>query len=387
VPAAAPERPSAAAFLRLRPAPPDIAAYPARLSEQPTAADELGVEVHGVVAAWVTPWSETSPASARDTFRLRFGVLRVDARPAKNVSVLARLGLMLPSSPLLDFAVTYTPHNAWGVTVGQFRLPIGAAATTLAPQLVLLDRPTYVYAMTKLAFRDVGVMIHSSPRGIGNGVFHYRLVAASGAGRVGVGPSRAPSDLTESLLGARAIVDLGRFLSKRAGDRLALGASYVRSTDPAIDTGDAARDRELAVNVLGRTLVPIGLERTTQLAGADLSFVYGPFYSQAELLYLHSKATNADALREGLGASLDLGYTLPLHPWNALDLQLAGRFEHFNPRADLADDDVQLATLGVNAIAGAVRASVFATLTFFEDPSSGAREHAGEITLRTVAAF
>jgi hypothetical protein len=380
---------SAFGFLALRPPPPDIAAFPARLPVRPER-DELGVEVHGFVVGWITPWSEASPTSTHDTYRLRFGVLRIDARPAQNVSVLARLGLMLPTSPLLDFALTYTPHPAFGVTVGQFRLPIGAAATTLAPQLVLLDRPTYVYAMTKLAFRDVGVMLHSSPRGIAGGVFHYRLVAASGGGRVGVGASRVLDDLTKSLLAARAIVDFAPFISAERADRLALGVSYTRSNDPAIATGDPARDRELAVNVLGRSLTPTNLERVTQLAGADLTFVYGPLYSQAELLYLHSKASHASVQRAGFGTNLDLGYTLPLHPWRALDLQLALRGEHFNPRLgrdDLPDSAVQLLTLGLNAIAGNVRASVFGTLTFFEDQTTHTHRRAGEITLRTAASF
>lgn len=376
-------------LLALRTAPPDIAAFPARLPAQ-AGRDALGVEVHGLVVGWFTPWSQESPTSARDTYRLRFGVLRVDARPARHVSVLARLGLMLPSSPLLDFALTYTPHDAFGVTVGQFRLPIGAAATTLAPQLVLLDRPTYVYAMTKLAFRDVGVMLHSSARGIADGVFHYRLVAASGGGRAGVGASRALDDLSKSLLSARVMVDLGRFLSDSRADRLVLGTTYARSSDPAISSGDATRDRELAANVLGRTLVPINFERVTRLAGADLTFVYGPFYSQAELLYLHSKAEQAGAKREGFGTNLDLGYTLPLHPWQVLDLQLALRGEHFKPRLGRSatpDSTVQLLSLGMNVIAGSVRASIFGTLTFFETQDTREHKTAGEITLRTAASF
>jgi hypothetical protein len=389
--APAPAPPNAFTVLGLRPAPPDIAAYPARPSAQ-RAPSERGVELHGFVAAWVTPWAETSPVSARDTYRLRFGVLRVDARPATDVTVLARLGLMVPNNPLLDFAVSYTPHDAFGVTAGQFRIPIGAAATTLAPQLVLLDRPSYVYAMTKLAFRDVGVMVHSGPRGIANGVFHYRLAAMSGAGRAGVGTNRPPDDLTESLLAARALVDLGRFFSDGPNDRLALGASYVRSTDPAIDSGDPARDRELAANVLGRTLAPIGVERVTQLSGADLTFSYGPFYSQAELLYLRSEARDHSERREGLGANLDLAYTLPVRPWNAFDVQLAARGEHFNPRLDpgrndLPKDDLQLAALGVNLIQGVVRASVFGSVTFFEDATTGQCTRAGDISLRTSAAF
>lgn len=378
-------------FLAPRAAPPDIAAFPKRPGGKATPT-EPGLELHGYVTGWFTPWSQPSPVRARDTFRLRFAVLRVDARPAKNVHVIARLGLMLPTSPLLDFALTYTPHAAFGVTLGQFRLPIGAAATTLAPQLVLLDRPSYVYALTPLAFRDVGVMVHSGPHGLANGLFHYRLAMTSGAGRAGVGTSRPPDDLAKTLVAARVMVDLGRLVSAAGSDRLVLGGSYVRSNDPAIATGDAARDAQLAVNVLGRSLAPIGLARITQLSGADLTFNYGPVYVQAELLYLRSVAHDHSVSREGMGSNLDLAYTLPMRPWNALGLQLAGRLEQFNPRFDeakdsLPNDEVQVVMLGINVLGGAVRTSIFGSLVFFEDQATRNKERAAEITLRAASVF
>ena len=94
--------------------------------------------------------------------------------------------------------------------------------------------------------------------------------------------------------------------------------------------------------------------------------------------------------REGFGTNLDLGYTLPVHPWQVLDLQLAMRGEHFDPllgHNNMPDSAVQLLSLGLNAIAGNVRASIFGTLTFLESPSSRERTQAGEITLRTAASF
>lgn len=375
----------------LRPAPPDIAAFPARLPNDAPAL-EPGVELHGFVAAWVTPWAETSAQNPPDTYRLRFGVLRVDARPARHVSVLARVGLMLPNSPLLDFALSYTPSDYVGVTVGQFRLPIGAAATTLGPKLVMLDRPSYVYAMTKQTFREVGVMIHSSERGIGHGVLHYRLMAAGGAGRLGAPASRPAADLSDSLIAARAIVDFAPLLGWPLRERLALGASYARSSDPAIATGDAARDRELAGSALGRTLAPIQHERVTQLAGADATLQLGPVYAQAELLLLHSRARAASVRRAGFGTSLDLAYTLPLRPWSLFDLQLASRAEHFNPRLGRAgepgsNDEVQLLSLGLNALAGPIRASIFASFSFFEDAQTQRRDRASSLTLRAAASF
>lgn len=367
-------------------APPvDVGSYPAitpqGLGRPP------GIELHGFVSAWWTPWSEPSPAQAHDAFRLRFAVLRLDARVMKNVSVLARVGFMVPGSPLLDFAATWQPNDAFGITAGQFRLPIGAAATTLAPMLVMMDRPGYVYAMTKLAFRDTGVMIHSGPRGIGDGLFHYRLVAASGAGRFGAGADRPPAALGEYLFAARGIFDPGRlFLGK--GGRFALGVSYVRSHDPAIDTGDAAADKETAANVLGRTLAPIEKERDTQLVGGDLTFSYRGVWTQAEALYMSSRATDGSVRRKALGASLELAYTLPVRPFHVDGIQLAARGERFDPNLDTPGDEQRILSVGVNVNPTSnVRASLFGSETFFHDPKRRASRHAGEVGLRFNVMF
>nr|MBP6830255.1 hypothetical protein [Deltaproteobacteria bacterium] len=245
-PTAQPARPAPPRIRLPLGAPADPAAYPAApapASAAPAAPSAPGVELHGFVAGWFTPWAEASPSQARDAFRLRFAVLRVDAQLARNLTVLGRLGLMVPDSPLLDFHATWTPHDAVGVSVGQFRLPLGASATTLAPQLVMLDRPGYVYSMTKIAFRDVGVMVHSSPRGIADGLLHYWLAATNGAGRLGVGPSRAPGPVENYLYAARALLDVGRLFMSAPQDRLALGATWVHSHDPAINTGNVTTDR------------------------------------------------------------------------------------------------------------------------------------------------
>jgi len=380
------EAASALNFLKLGPAPVDVASFPppaAKPDERPP-----GVELHGYVAAWMTPWSEESPTQAKDAFRLRFSVLRVDARPMKNVSVIARLGLMLPGSPLLDFAATWAPHDAFAVTAGQFRLPIGAAATTLAPQIVMLDRPSYVYAMTKLAFRETGVMIHSGPRGIGNGVFHYRLVVAGGGGRLGSGLGHAPGAVDEYLYAARALVDTGRLLFGSPRGRFVLGGTYVRSHDPALDSGDAARDRELAANLLGRTVAPIAKERDTELAGGDVTFSLSGAWAQAEMLYLHSRPTDGTAAREALGASLEVAYTLPFRPYDLANVQFAARGEHFDPNLQAANDDRRVASFGVNVLPSRnVRVSAFGSMTLFKDPATGNARHGGEMDLRFATMF
>ncbi len=364
------------------PPPVDIAAFP----PPPAAAAPRtpGVEVHGVVTTWWTPWSEASPTAATDAVRLRFAVLRVDARPARDVSVLARVGLMLPGSPLLDLAATYQPRPEIGVTFGQFRLPLGASATTLAPQLVMLDRPSYVYAMTKLAFRDVGVMVHSGPAGLADGLLHYRVVAASGSGRHGAGAARAP-DAHAYLVGGRVLVDAGPRALGGAKDRLVGGVTLARSHDPAIDTGDAAADATLAAGVLGRTLAPIAVERDTMLAGADLTVARGPAWLQAETMYLRSRAVDGPAARDALGLSVEAAYALPARPAGH-ELQLAARYERFDPNLDVSGDVRRMTSLGLNASLARLRWSAFGTITSFDD-ATGERQHAGEVTVRAQATF
>lgn len=369
-------------------APPDPASFPSVAPPAPAAPPAPGVEVHGFAAGWWTPWSEPSPTQARDAFRLRFAVLRVDAQVTRNLSVLARLGLMVPDSPLLDFHATWTPHDAVGVSVGQFRLPLGAAATTLAPQLVMLDRPGYVYSMTKVAFRDVGVMVHSSPRGIADGLLHYWVAATNGAGRVGVGTARAPGPVEDYLYVARVLFDAGRLLLRGPQDRLALGATWAHSHDPAINTGVVATDRNLAANTLGRTLAPIGSERDTQLLGADLTFAHAGVWAQAEVLYLHASAVGSGAAREALGASVELAYTLPVRPFDLANVQLAARGERFDPDLAATGDELLVGSVGFNVMpAPAWRVSLFGTLTRFHAAMTGEGRSAGELTARLAAAF
>lgn len=366
----------------LPPAPVDVAAFPPPAAPPPR---DLGVEVHGVVAPWWTPWSQPGPGAATDAVRLRFAVLRVDARPAPRVTVLARLGLMLPGSPLLDAQATYQPVDAVGVTFGQFRLPIGASATTLAPQLTMLDRPRYVYAMTKLAFRDVGAMIHTGPGGLADGLVHARVALAGGSGRLGNGVARAPA-AGQYLVAARVVVDAGRRVFGGARDRLAVGASYLRSHDPAIDTGSPADDATLAAGTLGRTLAPIGVERVTSLIGADATVARGAAWAQAEAMYLRSRGVDDPARRDAAGVSVEVAWTLPVRLADHA-LQIAARGERFDPDLDAAGDAQHVAAVGLNASLARLRWSVFGSVTAFDDAATGASRHAGELAVRAVATF
>ena len=155
-------------------------------------------------------------------------------------------------------------------------------------------------------------MVHSGPAGVLDGVLHYRLAVASGSGRLGSGLARPP-EATAYLVAGRVLADAVRSLGG-ARDRLVVGLSYARSRDPAIDTGAIAEDRALAVNTLGRTLVPFGENRITHLAGADLTLARGPLWLQAEVMYLRSRTTAGDAEASALGVSLEAAYTLPALP-------------------------------------------------------------------------
>ncbi len=365
-------------------APADPMAYPAAQSPSVRDASAPGVELHGYVAAWWTPHADPSPVAARDVFRLRFAVLRVDAQIARGLTALVRLGLMVPDSPLLDAHVTWTPHDAFAVSAGQFRLPLGAAATTLAPQLVMLDRPGYVSAMTKATFRDVGVMLHTSPHGLADGVVHAWLAVTSGAGRVGVGPSRAPEPLAQYLYAGRVLVDVGRALLRGPRDRLALGLSFAHAHDPAL----AMTDRAAAAQTLGRTLAPYTRERDTLLAGADLTFSYAGVWVQAETLYLRATPVNGDPSREAHGASVEAAYTLPTRPFDLADVQVALRGERFDPDLNAPNDEQLVGTFGLNVIpTPAWRASVFATATHFTPAGATEATTASELTLRLAAGF
>lgn len=334
-----------------------------------------GVELHGVLAGWWTPWSEASPTAATDRLRVRFAVLRVDARATPTLTAIARVGFMLPTTPLLDFAATYLPHPAIGVTFGQFRLPIGAAATTLAPNIVMLDRPSYVYALSGFTFRDVGAMLHTGPGGVLDGHLHARLALTGGGGRVGSGgPARGPS--------SGLYLVAGRVLGEWGGHgdpRLIVGGSLVRSRDPAVT------DPSLAISMLGRALVPIGYLRTTTLAGADTTVAAGPWWLQAEMLYLSSQAVAAPDHRRALGASVELAWELPVTLCD-YRFQLATRGEHVDLDLDAPYASRQIGTLGVNVLTRRLRWSGFVTTTRFQDKTGGTHV-AGEVTARAVAMF
>jgi hypothetical protein len=346
-------------------------------------------ELHGFLSTWLTLVQDPVPAvEGRDSFRLRFAVLRVDARLSDQVRMLARLGFMAPGNPLLDFEATWEPLSEVALSIGQMRMPFGASATTLAPQLVFLDRPRYVQAMLKTTFRDVGLLVHSGARGVFDGVLHYRLAVMNGGGRLGISTPRGLNEPERFLYIGRVMVDVGRLVTGGPRDRLVLGGSYARSRDPGIDTGDLAADRVLADSILGRRLTPLGLERETQVGGVDLTFSASGFWAQAEWMYLDSSSVDGSAHTRSQGASLELAYTPDWHPYDTASLRIAMRGEYFDPSLDRSGDEsgTALAGLDFDATHG-VRVGVFGGATIFRDGTRGREEAAAELTLRAQYGF
>lgn len=354
---------------------------PARAAQQPRPL----IELHGFTALWLSPVvDDEAPSHAVDTFRLRWAVLRFDAHPTAHLHVLTRVGLSV-EVPLLDASISYTQLPYLNVTAGQFRLPLGAAATTLSPQIVMLDRPSYVYAMTKSTFRDLGVMIGSGDAGVLDGALHYRLGVASGNGRA-LASVQAPAESAEDLLWyGRVLLDARPWLS--APTRLAWGATVAFTHDPALDTTDAAAARREATNLLGRTWTPIAYARDTMLAGTDITLSAGAVWTQAEWMWLASNPIGDAPTRKATAGSLEVAYTLP---WRAgpVAFQLAARGEHADPDLDADDDAYTIATGGLNILPSpSVRVSAFGQGTLYRDADTGGDRSGAELHLRLGVGF
>lgn len=351
---------------------------------RPAARPRPYFEAHGYVALWLNLANdEAAPQHATETFRLRWAVLRFDAHPHPDVHVLARLGFMV-DNPLLDLTVSWTGLSFLNVTFGQFRLPFGAAATTLAPALNLLDRPGYVYAMTKATFRDVGLMIGSGEEGLAGGVVHYRFAVTAGNGRLLVGDPTLVHDARDLLWVGRVILDAGPLIAPRT--RLALGGTFAWTRDAPIDTTDPAAARAAAANQLGRVWVPYDRERETLLGGADLTFSHAGFFAQAEWMWLEAHPTDGSAVRRSSAGSLELAYTLPFD-LEGVTFQPALRGELVEPDLDRDGDGYAVGTLGLNVMPlPFLRASVFGSATFYRD-GMGGDAVGGSADLRATATF
>ncbi|MCS6857200.1 MAG: hypothetical protein NZM37_05775 [Sandaracinaceae bacterium] len=346
------------------------------------------VEVHGFTAIWITPHQERIPGvEVRDPFRLRFAVLRVDAHLSPHVRVLSRLGLTLPQYPLLDFVGVWTPTNEVAFSFGQMRMPFGASATTLAPQLVFPDRPRYVQAMLKATFRDVGVMLHSGDRGIADGILHYRLAVMNGGGRIGTSVRRPIDGIDRLLMVGRVLVDLGRLFT-HSKDRVVVGVSYARVRDPAVEAENEEEAKEFADSMLGRRLVSYHQDRITQVIGADLTISLLGVWVQGEVMFLISTPTGGGERRQALGASLELAYSPDWHPYGNASLRGALRLEFFDPNSGRAGDEsgTILAGLDFDATRG-IRAGVYGGATVYRHLEEQKEVGAGEMTVRVQYAF
>jgi hypothetical protein len=342
--------------------------------------------VHGFVGLWVfAAGDEGAPQHATETFQLRWATVRLDAHPVPQLHVVMRLAFALPN-PLQDASITWAELPWMNVTVGQFRLPFGAAATTTASQLVMRDRPGYVYAMTKASFRDVGAMVGTGEDGLFGGLLHYRFAVASGNGRILEGDPTRVADAGDLLWIGRAIVDLGPRLGP--GIRLALGGTFAWTRDPALDTTHPEAARARASNLLGRTWAPIDRERETLLAGADLTLSLAGLWAQAEWMFLESSPTDGSPSRRATAGSLELAYALPWRIEGTIGFRIAARGELVDPDLDQGGDAYGIATGGLDVMPfEGMRLSVFAGATFYSDADTGTDRVGGELSGRVTVAY
>ncbi len=310
---------------------------PAAMPSPPGWTDKVKVKGFGTV--WATPVQKAaSPSASQETFRLRFARIRIAADPTPDFNLNLVLGLE-NADVLFDLQATWKRYPALSVSVGQFRIPFGAAIGTNAPKLTMMDRPGYLGKVTKRTFRDLGVMVHSGASGFAEGVFQYNLAAFNGSGRIPVAQPTGSLELEEYLLVGRAVLDPAKAVAKEVST--AVGLSYAYSRDGAIDSGNPDSDSATAVYHLGTTLAPFAEDRTTQLFGADISVGVGGLSAQLETVLLDSQGTSTEARVWGNSAQVAYRHD----PWRT---QLASRLDLFEP--DFATEEDQTYTLsgGVN---------------------------------------
>ncbi|MBZ0116004.1 MAG: hypothetical protein K8H88_03340, partial [Sandaracinaceae bacterium] len=305
------------------------------------------VEVHGFGVVWLTPLHEpTVPAWVErpgvDTFYVRFARVLVQARPTPDFLASVHVAIENPN-PFFNYELTWQGLPYVNVTAGQMRIPFGASITTPAPTLVMWDRPRFMYVMSKEAFRDIGVLVHSPRGGLLGGALEYYLGLFNGSGRTRANIPILERDLHEYLVVARAVFNAAPPMSLPNGSRLALGASYAHAVDPAVTAMDATQAAADAAHFLGGTLTPFVAERETHLVSWDLTFSAFDLWAQAELVYLYSTALDGSARAHALGASIEAAYAI-----RAIFLQPAARFEYFDPDFETGGRSVMIFSLGAN---------------------------------------
>lgn len=298
------------------------------------------------VAGFGVLWGRvTEPAAEgedpRADFRLRFARIIVKAQPHEKVEVKAILAFD-NANTLFDYTLTWKVMPFLQVTAGQFLLPMGGQVSIVAKNAVMMDRPTYVFKLTKKRFRDIGVMLHSGDKSILDGLVNYQLVVANGTGVGFIGTGEIAGNVTDLLFLGRTKLNVAPlFLGKK--DQLTLGVTYAITEDPAQNTGVAADDKKAAADRLGTSFTPYGAKRLTQLFGADLAVSMYDFWLQTELMYLHSSALDASATTDAYGANLDVAYRVA-----AIATQFAGRVEVFDPDLSAPTNEVYDVTAGAN---------------------------------------
>lgn len=329
------------------------------------------------LSGFAIPWLRygEAPAEGRDprlAFRLRYARLAIKSDLAKDVSTTIAIALDDSKNPFFNLELTWKPHDAANVTVGQFRMPFGELVTNGVTNLVMIDRPDYMGALTKKRYRDIGVMLHTGKQGLYNGLVNYwfAVLNGNGIGAVGSGKTSDEGSYRDLLYVGRVMLNPGKAFVGKAFD-VRIGASVARTLSPALLDTDLAVRKDKAKEFLGTTYTPYDKRRETQLLGAEFLVKARGLFAQGEWWQLKSEplhGATADTKKELRGWHADLGYTIA-----PIKTQLVFRRESFDKNPDASKDETTSSSIGFNyLVSDSVWLSLFGTSVDDHDGTDGA---------------
>lgn len=327
--------------------------------------------------AWAHPYVEpTFPDKNQEVFRLRAGRVFLEAKPTDDITATVQMALEIKAI-LHDYKLTWSKFDYANVTVGQFKLPLGASVLQPLPELVMLERPDFIIKMTKAGFRDLGVMLHT-----GKGTMvEYSLGAFNGTGRVNFGQPLNDVSALDALLTGRVAMNFAPLFAGKQ-DRLTLGFTGARSSDRAVPGQDDPKyDKSQLGNFLGTSVALTKKDRTTYLGGADLNFSMYGVWVLAEVMVLDSIANDGSEEKKSRGAYLEAAYTIP-----GINTQLAGRVENFDPNLDAEKNEAMTYTAGLNQkINKHLSVGAFGTRAEYVEPKTATTPAAAKVGHRVEA--
>jgi hypothetical protein len=223
--------------------------------------------------------------------------------------------------PLVEASIDYQPIPTLHLRGGQQRLPFGLAASTGAPSLLLPEHPlaSRLLIQRVSVFRDIGAAAH---------VQSGRLQAGAGVfGGAGVNV-RADNNRSRDLVGRASLTPVKGWTLSASGWRGRSGALHVVDGEPRRTFHDDSRFLRW---------------------GADARVVRQPFTVAMEYLWDRTEH-NPRAVHP-----TPAGGTLRRHGWHAEAaarvlpaLELAGRFDRWDPRLGTPGDEISELTGGIS---------------------------------------